>query len=68
LGFKKDRFELMKFHQIDILKLSELYKEKEISNSAGFICVLKEKSSSQLIIVANSHLIWDPRFDYIKFR
>ena len=67
IGFKTDKFELLRFESVDARRLVDFYKENEIKFSVpGIVCVLKEKATQQVIIVANSHLFWDPRFDYVK--
>jgi len=58
---------LLKYEAIDAKDLTEHYEENEIKFSCpGVLCVLKEKLTGQILIVANSHFFWDPRFDFLK--
>ena len=78
IGFKKDKFDLLKSECIDTKELMDLYEEKITKKSdkkdinefkfsvPGIIYVLKDKTTQQKFIIANSHFYWDPRYDFFK--
>ena len=66
LAFKKDKFCLEKYMELDFLQLRKVYKE-EVYMQHGFVVLLRHLETNMLFVVVSAHYLWEPKYDYMKF-
>ena len=47
--------------------MCKVYDLPDLRFSSGYICLFREIVNGLVFIVVNSHLYWDPRYDYLKY-
>ncbi|TNV78978.1 hypothetical protein FGO68_gene13172 [Halteria grandinella] len=77
VGFKRDLYEIMTKDIVDYNDLVKVYEAKTnhpnldsrdmLCHNKAIICLLKHIETGSHLIVASSHLYWDPKYDYVKY-
>ena len=60
-------FKYVSKEEIHYEDLVEKYGKGFKRGNVGLICLLKHIESGKEIIVANTHLHWNPKYDYVKY-
>ena len=67
IAWKQSVFKFVTKQEIHYEDLVEKYGKGFKRGNVGLICMLKHIESGKEIIVANTHLHWNPKYDYVKF-
>jgi len=68
IGFKKNVFESLGYHTLS-LNTGHKYEDKPdfIRGNIVIIASFKHKPTGKVVNVINTHLFWDPKFEYVKY-
>ena len=70
IGWQRDKFRLIKQRKIIHEDLVDRYdKDGEYfkRGNVGNICLLEHIQTGGIIAVVNTHLYWNPKFDFVKY-
>jgi CCR4-NOT transcription complex subunit 6 len=70
IGYKKDKFEMLKTEDIRYNDLCHKFLESEEyfrRHNVGKMSVLKNLETGTKLVVVNTHMFWNSNYDYIKY-
>ena len=67
IAWKQSVFKCEAKQEIQYEDLVEKYGKEFKRGNVGLICLLKHLESGNQVIVANTHIHWNPKYDYVKY-
>jgi mRNA deadenylase 3'-5' endonuclease subunit Ccr4 len=70
IGWKKDQFRLVDKLEVNHEDLSDRFTDFSIDfkrGNVGLICLLEHIKTNTLVLVANTHIHWNSKFDHVKY-
>lgn len=65
--FKKAKLNLTQKFYLDLNEDLEKIDESFIKHKEALICLFKHKESNKNLIIVNTHLFWNPEYEYVKY-
>lgn len=69
IGWKRDQFRLLDKQEIEYEELGGLFLDFASDfkrGNVGLLCVLEHVQSKKVMVVGNTHIHWNPKFDHVK--
>ena len=70
IGYKKDKFKMLQTEDIRYNDLCEKFVESEVyfrRHNVGKMSVLENLETGTKLVVVNTHMFWNNKYDYIKY-